>query len=107
MLRVTGTKSTNACKDNQICTGFNTGIDGAVQRVQAIWDANSPTEDWGLLLVDAKNAFNEIDRIRILWTVLHLYLSIDRFVLTVIVTGNHCSCGTELGRKVFCISGRA
>ena len=75
MLRVTGTKSTNACKDNQICTGFNTGIDGAVQRVQAIWDANSPTEDWGLLLVDAKKAFNEINIIGMLWTVFHLWLS--------------------------------
>ena len=102
-----GTKSTNVCQDDQLCDGLKVGIDRYIHGVKYICYAESSTEDWGLLLVDAKNAFNEIDRIRILWTVLHLYPSIDRFVLTVIVTGNHCSCGTELGRKVFCISGRA
>ena len=37
-------------------------------------------ENWGFLLVGAKNAFNEINRVGMLWTVFHLWPSGARFV---------------------------
>ena len=40
VLKFTGTESTNACKDDQICAKLKVVIDGAVHRVQAIWGAN-------------------------------------------------------------------
>ena len=61
MQKVTGPGATMACQDDQTCAGLKVIIDGAVQRVQAIWDEKSTTEDWGFLLVDKKNAFNEIN----------------------------------------------
>ena len=37
-------------------------------------------EDWGFLLVDTRNAFNEGNKTAILWTVRHLWPSGARFV---------------------------
>ena len=79
MLRVTGPESTIACQDDQIWAGLKSVIDGAVHMVQTIWDTKSTTEDWGFLLVDAKNAFNYINQIGMLWTVCHLWPYRDRF----------------------------
>ena len=50
-----------ACQDDQLCDGIKAGIDDAIHRVQAIWDENLTTEDWGFLAVDAKKAFKEIN----------------------------------------------
>ena len=63
VLRVTGPEATSVCQDDQMCTGLKELIDGTVQEVQAIWYINLTTEDWGFLLVDAKNAFNKINQI--------------------------------------------
>ena len=65
MLRVTGPKSTNACQDYQLCASLKAVIDVAVHGVQDIWDANSSTEYWLFLLVDAKTClikFIELER---------------------------------------------
>ena len=51
-----------------------------VHRVKYIWDANSTKENWGFLLVDEKNVFNGINRIRMLWTVRHLWSFGSHFV---------------------------
>ena len=56
------------------------GIDGAVHGVQAIWDTKPTIEDWGFLLVDTKNAFNEINRTGMLWKVHHLLPYRSRFI---------------------------
>ena len=88
MLRVTGPKSTSECTDDQICAGFKAVINGYVHGVQAIWGKNSSTEDWGFLLVYAKNVFNEINQIRMLWRVCHLDPSVTSLFLTVIFTGH-------------------
>ena len=71
MLKVTVTEATMAWQYNQMCAGHKTGIDGAIHVFQALWGGNSTTEDWGFFLVDSKNAFNEINRVRMLWTVRH------------------------------------
>ena len=54
MLKATVSKSTNACQDDKICVGLKAGIYVALHVVKAIWDANSSTENWGFLLVNAK-----------------------------------------------------
>ena len=55
-----------ACQDGLLCAGLKTGIDGAVHGVQAIWDENPTTQDWGFLIVDANNAFKDINRVGML-----------------------------------------
>ena len=70
-----------ACQYDQMCARLKAGIDGTVHGVQDIWDENSTMEDWVfLLVVDANNAFNEINRVVILWIVQHLWQYRDFFV---------------------------
>ena len=81
VLKVMGPEATMAFQDDQLFSGFKLGINGAVCIFQALWDENSSTEEWGFLLVDAKNAFNEINRLGMLWTVQHLWSSGDHFIV--------------------------
>ena len=60
-LKVTGQEDTATCKYYKLCAVIKAGIDSTVHGVKAIWDENSSTEDRGFLLVDAKNAFNDIN----------------------------------------------
>ena len=64
-----GPKANNTCQDDQICVVLKAVIDGAVHGAKYIWDAKLSTKGWYFLLVDAKNAFNELNHIGMLWTV--------------------------------------
>ena len=61
--------------------GLNAEIYRAVHGVEYIWEANSTEENWGVLLVDAKNACKKINQSIMLWGVCHLWPSGARFVL--------------------------
>ena len=80
VLKVTVLEATIACQDEQLCAGLKAGIDGAIHGVQALWDENSTTEEWGFFLVDAKNTFNKIIQVRMLRTIRYLWLSGASFV---------------------------
>ena len=69
-----------ACQDDQLCALLKVGIDGAIHGAQTLWGENLTSEDWGFFLVDAKNTFNEINRVGMLWTIRHLWPSGARFV---------------------------
>ena len=69
-----------ACQDDQLCAVIKAGIDGAIHGVQDLWHKNSSTEEWVFKLVYAKNAFNEIDRVGMLWMVKNLWPSGACFV---------------------------
>ena len=71
VLKITGPESTIACQYDQLCAVIKAGINGAIHGVQAIWDKILTTENGGLLLVDAKDVFNEINRVIMLWTVIY------------------------------------
>ena len=75
-----GPEATNTWQDDHLCAVLKAGIGGAVHGYQDIWDANLSTENWWFLLMDAKNAFNEINHIGMLWTVRHLWLSEVHFI---------------------------
>ena len=80
VLKVTVTEATISCRDDQLCVGIKAVIDGAIHGVRALWYKNSTTENWVFLLVDTKNSFNEINRVRMLWKVRHLCPFRIRFV---------------------------
>ena len=81
VLKVTRPEATHAYEHDQICAGVKAVIDEVVHTVQYIWDANSTEENYIFLLVDTKNAFNDINGIGMLWTFHHLWMSGDNFVL--------------------------
>ena len=45
------------------------GIEGAIHSTCLQWTQHSQEEEWGFLLVDAQNAFNEENRTAMLWDV--------------------------------------
>ena len=72
LLKVMGPEETMTCQDDQMCSRLKARIDGVIPRVQAIWGKTSSMEEWVFLLVDAKNAFNKINQVGMLWTFRHL-----------------------------------
>ena len=55
------------------------GIEGAIHAMSVLWEENSQEEDWGFLLIDAHNAFNEENRTAMLWDVRHEWPSGAQF----------------------------
>ena len=68
------------CGADQLCAGLEAGIEGGIHAAREAWKENEDDEEWGFLLVDARNAFNEGNRIAFLWTIRHLWPSGARFV---------------------------
>ncbi len=62
ILLVAGPVATEACGVDQLCAGLSAGIDDAVHLMQHVWDVSHASEGWGFLLIDAHNAFNELNR---------------------------------------------
>ena len=54
VLKVTGSKSTRACQDDQHCAGLKARIYGAVHGDQDICDTKLTIEDWVFIPLDAK-----------------------------------------------------
>jgi hypothetical protein len=69
-----------ACCADQLCSGLEAGIEGAIHAGQLMWDQHSEEENWGFLPVDARNAFNKVNRTAMLWAVQHEGPSGCRFV---------------------------
>ena len=78
-IKVPGPEATMACQDEQLCAGLKAGINGAVHGVQAIWGENLTTTDWWFLLVNAKNTFNEVSWVGMMWIARHLWPSVALF----------------------------
>ena len=56
------------CEVSQLCSGLEAGIEGAVHAIRELFEDNRGS-GWGLLLVDAQNAFNSLNRAAALWNV--------------------------------------
>ena len=80
MLKVTVPDATHSCKDGQLCAVLKVVIDVEVHWVRSIWGSNSTKENEDILLIDAKNSFNEMNHIRMLWMVCHIWPSRASFV---------------------------
>ena len=56
---------------DQLCYGLKGGIKGAVHAIREVLDANSE-DGYGMSMVDARNAFNSVNRVVGLWNA-HIY----------------------------------
>ncbi len=58
-----------------MCAGLEAGIEAGAHAAKLLWQQHAHEEDWGFLLVDARDAFNEGNRMLTLWTVRHRWPS--------------------------------
>jgi hypothetical protein len=61
LVLATGKDVEEVCNAEQLCTGVQAGIEGAIHAMRDLFDQNA-NDGWGMLLVDASNAFNSINR---------------------------------------------
>ena len=66
------------CGADQLCANLEAGIEGAVHTMCAEFDAAD--SGWGMLMVDAANAFNAQNRKAALWNARHLWPAAARFL---------------------------
>ena len=71
LLKVAGPEAKSACGTNQLAGVLEAKIEGAIHEICVLFEKHRKEEDWGFLLIDARNAFNEENRTAILWAVRH------------------------------------
>ena len=71
LLKVAGPEAKAACGTTQLAGGLEAGIEVAIHAMRVLWDEHKKEEDWGFLFIDAHNAFDEENRIAMLWVVRH------------------------------------
>ena len=64
------------CGTDQLCAGVKMGIEAAFHAVHDLFEDNKES-DWGILTIDASNAFNSLNRV---WNVRLLWPTATRFV---------------------------
>ena len=69
LLQVSGQEAKTACGTDQLAGGLEAGIEGDIHAARLQWAQHEDEEDWGFLLIDARNAFNEENRTAMLWAV--------------------------------------
>jgi hypothetical protein len=79
MIDLTGDDVQSECLADQICSGIKSGIEGSVHAFRKLFDEQAHA-GWGLLLMDAANAFNSISRAAAIWNTRVLWSRCSRFV---------------------------
>ena len=73
---ITRTDAEEVCGSSQLCAGVPCSIEGAIHSARDMFNSH----DWGLLMVDARNAFNSLNRSSLLWNIMILWPRASRFV---------------------------
>ena len=81
LLKLARPEAKAACGTIQLAGGLEAGIEGAIHAMRVLWDEHKKKEDWGFLLIDARNAFTEENRTAMLWTVRHEWPSGAQFTV--------------------------
>ncbi len=79
VLHVAGGEAKESCGVDQLCVGLKSGIEGGIHAMRLLWEQHSAEEEWGFLLIDAANAFNEGNWIVMFSTIRHKWPSGTRF----------------------------
>ena len=81
VLLVTDQESNATCGMKKLAGGVESCIEGGIHAMYLLWKHHSQEEDWGFLLIDAWNAFNEDKRTAMLWYFQHEWPSGTQFTL--------------------------
>ena len=67
------------CGIDQLCSGLRSGLEESIHAVHELFDEHYNL-GWGLLLVDATNAFNSVNRVAALWNARVLWPRCSRYL---------------------------
>ena len=71
---------TVACGSDQLCAGLSLGIEGAIHAMNSLFmDHQCSPSGWGVLMVDARNVFNSLNRTAMLLQACVLWPRCARF----------------------------
>ena len=79
MIQITGDDVEQECLSDQICSGIKSGIEGSIHAFCQLFEEFS-NDGWGILLMDAANAFNSISRGAAIWNARVLWSRCSRYV---------------------------
>ena len=80
-MEVTKGEAVLACGSDQLCAGLQNGCESGIHAMHKLFEEMRLEEFWGFLLIDARNAFNEGNRIVMLYVVRHMWPSGARFCM--------------------------
>ncbi|MGL4351554.1 MAG: reverse transcriptase domain-containing protein [Plesiomonas shigelloides] len=75
-----GPAATQAAGTYQLAVGLPAGIEGAIHAARQYWETQADEPNFGFLQIDAKNAFNELDRTMMLYVTRYLWPKGARYV---------------------------
>ena len=79
VLPVAGQEAKATCGTKQLAGGVEAGIQASIHVMRLLWAHNYQEEDWGFLLIDARNTFNEENWTAMIWDVGHYWPSGAQF----------------------------
>ncbi len=79
MIMTTGVDVEELCGADQLCSGLKGGIEGAIHSVNTMFNERS-SSGCCVLMVDAKNAFNSVNRVSGLWNARYLWPRCSRYL---------------------------
>ena len=79
MISITGDDVQAECLADQICSGLKSGIERSIHAFRNLFN-DLAQDGWGLLLMDAMNAFNSLSRSAAIWNCRALWFRCSRFV---------------------------
>ena len=79
MIEITGDTVQTECLAEQICSRVKAGIEGSIHSFRDMFNELSQ-DGWGLLLMDAANAFNSMSRSAAIWNWRVLWSRSSRFI---------------------------
>jgi hypothetical protein len=59
VLLLVGAEAKEACRVDQLCADLKARIEGRIHVIQLQWELMKHQDEWGFLLIDEKDAFNE------------------------------------------------
>ena len=79
LIKVTGPEAKAAYGITQLAGGLEAGIEGAIHVMRVLFEEHREKENWGFILIGARNSFNEEKRTAMLWAVRHEWPSGAQF----------------------------
>ena len=88
MCKATCLDAALVCGSDQLCAGLQVGSEGAIHGMNELFSTHQEQySEWGVLLVDAANAFNSL-RIMLPCCCILVFFGLDVLIFFLIPTGN-------------------